>query len=944
MQSGTSLPSPTILDPILPGAPSRNVRGQAGRLDRDPQRFSAGLSEPTLESLGVKRVFISRAGADAAMAAVIGRILEEAGYSVILQQWDFANRSFINEMHEAVGGGARVVALLSPEYLASDHCAAEWQNTLVGDPLNSNGRLVVLRVAECTPHGLLAGLAYWDVVPVRDNPALLAEIVRDALQIDRQRTSGIDRYWRDTQALFDDEGIRAASAFTGRAEELAAIESAFAGGATAVTLHGLGGVGKTTLAREYAWRMRECCAVVWRLSAETEDGIIADLVRLGGMLVRGLDKVDDQRAAALQVKNNLLAGFSKPVLLLFDNLEDEELLRTWRPHGARILITSRSSVWASDVTPIALGAWSRDDALRYLQRESGRQDLGDPGAAELCEALGDLPLALSHAAAYLKATRTVTPQAYLARIVQQMSRAPRGAEYQRAVFATFQTAIAEAEAQAEGAAAVLCLAGFFAPDAIPEELFQQNSELYGALKPALPDARAAADLRSAISDPILTEEAIGALDRLSLIAFSPETRTFSMHRLVQAAARDLAGDEAAGWLESAVNALGACFPHVEFGNWPLCERLLPHAETISERTSELGLESFALARLLHESAVFLSERARVAEAHLLLERALAIRERLGGPDHPGVAATLHRLAFNMCCGGHFAEARPFYDRALDILERTVGAEHPLYAETLNDSGELFRELGRYEEAESIQRRSLEIRERALGRDHPDVASSLNDLACPLAETGKYDEAEPLFLRVIAILEAAHVPTHPFVARAYNNLAFVYDKQGRIDEARVAFENALARKQEIFGPEHPDVALTANNLAGVYEEQGRLDEAEAIYARNLSIIERAYGPDHPELGRALNNLAKLYAKEGRIAEALPLALRALELWEVAHGSEHPLVATALHNLGTLHLKHGRSDEARAHYERALAIRKKLLGADHADTISTHAALTDLNVGS
>lgn len=126
-------------------------------------------------------LFLSRAGADEAVAAQIGRLLEEDGYSVVLQQWDFKNRSFVDAMHDALLSDARVVALLSPDYLASDYCAAEWQGAIATDPLNRKGRLIVLRIAECTPAGLLAGFAYWDLVPVRNDPATLADVVRRAV-------------------------------------------------------------------------------------------------------------------------------------------------------------------------------------------------------------------------------------------------------------------------------------------------------------------------------------------------------------------------------------------------------------------------------------------------------------------------------------------------------------------------------------------------------------------------------------------------------------------------------------------------------------------------------------------------------------------------------------------------------------------------------------------
>ena len=111
--------------------------------------------------------FISRSGTDAHFAAVIGSILEDAGYRVILQQWDLANRNFMEGMHAALESGARVIALLSSAYFKSDHCLAEALNTIGHDPLNKKRRLIVMRIAECTPGGLFTALAYWDLVPVR---------------------------------------------------------------------------------------------------------------------------------------------------------------------------------------------------------------------------------------------------------------------------------------------------------------------------------------------------------------------------------------------------------------------------------------------------------------------------------------------------------------------------------------------------------------------------------------------------------------------------------------------------------------------------------------------------------------------------------------------------------------------------------------------------------
>src|SRR5262249_50126657 len=120
--------------------------------------------------------FVSRAGANAKFADHLAHIVEQDGHRVVVQQWDFANQNFIAMMHRALASGARVVALLSPEYLASEHCEAEWQNAIADDPLNRRERLIVLRIADCAPTGMLKALAHWDLVPVVTQPALVAGI------------------------------------------------------------------------------------------------------------------------------------------------------------------------------------------------------------------------------------------------------------------------------------------------------------------------------------------------------------------------------------------------------------------------------------------------------------------------------------------------------------------------------------------------------------------------------------------------------------------------------------------------------------------------------------------------------------------------------------------------------------------------------------------------
>jgi tetratricopeptide (TPR) repeat protein len=703
--------------------------------------------------------FIGWAGADAPFAAEIGRILEDAGHTVVLQQWDFANRNFMERMDWALESAERVIALLSNEYLASDHCAAEWQDAIAHDPLNKQGRLIVLRVAEAAPTGLLTALAYWDLVPVRGDGALLRDIVLAAIKPGRHKDDGARaaQYWRAARPIVHPE-IRATPSFTGREAALSSLHGLLWAGHTAavtqpVAAYGLGGIGKSVLAREYAHRNQDDYAGVWWLNAaKPEDGtpgfegVKRALVELGAIFIRGLDQAQDRAKAARQTLDLIAhGGFDKPWLLVYDNVDDARVLREWAPAGnSHVLVTSRLSGWPNTVKPIEIEEWALPDAIRYLRQESGRSDLTEGDAAEIAETLGRLPLALSHAAALLRARPNITAAGYLASLTRRMNEAPSDAEYPRAVFATFKEVFAEAEHEARGAGAVISLAAFFAPDDIPEELFAQPPECY---PPALAEL---------LAIPGGMDDAIGALAHLSLVDFHAGKRTFSVHRLVQAAAWDALGDEARAWSNSALRAVRSAFPEPEFRTWPRCERLVAHVRAVAAHVTE---DSGALAWLLGTTGTYLQERAALAEVLPLYERTRSILEGLTHAD-PGNAR---------------------WQRDLSVAHEKIG-------NVLVAQGDLSGALERY-------RISLGIRDR-LGQADPgnvrwqyDLGISHERMGDALMAQGKLAEAlrsyESRYQLISALAEQ-----DPGNAGWQRDLSVAQEKIGDVERARSTVDGAL----------------------------------------------------------------------------------------------------------------------------------------------------------
>jgi CHAT domain-containing protein/Tfp pilus assembly protein PilF len=329
------------------------------------------------------------------------------------------------------------------------------------------------------------------------------------------------------------------------------------------------------------------------------------------------------------------------------------------------------------------------------------------------------------------------------------------------------------------------------------------------------------------------------------------------------------------------------------------------------------------------------------EGERLLNRALAIREKVFGPEAAlPVAESLNSLGEVDYYEGKYTEAELLWKRALAIREKVLGPEHPDVAESLDDLGVLYQNLGRDGEAEPLCKRALAIREKVLGPDHPDVAVSLNNLAVLYNNRGRYGEATLLYKRALTIDEKVQGLEHPDVATALNNLAMSYDDQGRYDEAEPLFKRALAIDEKQLGPDHVLVATVMNDLAKSYNEQGRYDEAEPLLKRSLAIHEKAAGPDHPDVAVDLVNLAVLYRRQNRYGEAEPLLKRALEIYEKVLGPDHPHLATGLANLAILYLQQGRYDEAEPLLKRSLAISEKVLGPDHPRVATTLSYLGSL----
>jgi CHAT domain-containing protein len=363
------------------------------------------------------------------------------------------------------------------------------------------------------------------------------------------------------------------------------------------------------------------------------------------------------------------------------------------------------------------------------------------------------------------------------------------------------------------------------------------------------------------------------------------------------------------------------------------EALSPLERALEIRDRVLGPDHPKVLANINSLAIVHSYRGEYSKAETLFKRALAIREKSLGPEHPDVAKSLHNLAIVYYFRSEYARAEPLYLRALAIMEKTLGPEHPGIAPSLNNIANLYYDRGDYTEAETLYRRALAICEKSLGPEHHDVAGSANNLANLYRIRGDYAKAEPLYRRAMAIWEKSLGPEHPSFATALNSLAELYYDKGDYAKAEPLFQRALAVREKSLGPESPDVANSLNTLAELYRSSGDYVKAEPLYRRALVIREKALGPEHPKVADSLNNLAILYMAKNDIAQAIAHQSRANAISErnlklnLAIGSERQKLAylatisNQTERTISLQLRHAPDDSVARNLAAALILQRK-----------------------
>ena len=598
--------------------------------------------------------------------------------------------------------------------------------------------------------------------------------------------------------------------FTGREEMLASLrtrlESSGRAGLTQA-LSGLGGVGKTHTAIEYAYRYRdEYRAILWVL-ADTEITTKKSFVEIGEILgLVDLEDTDHNRAIAA-VKQ--WCDKNPRWLLIFDNADHPQRVKPFLPLAPQghILLTSRAHVLDSVgiATPLDVIEMPEDEAVDFLFVRTGRSTAtaGERDAASaLAAVLGYLPLALEQAATFVIANDT-SFRDYLTsfrnrRLELLNETSPVVGDYQASVETTWAMNFAQIDTESQAAAEALRVSAFLAPESIPVEIFIDGGSELGEFIAAF-----AAD---AADDPVVRDTLFEPLTRYSLIRRDATSLTYTIHRLVQAVVRrSLDDDSRRQWALRATRALNKIFPSGSYPTWHQCERLVAHGVAAAALTKEFGFGVADAGNLVNGVACYLRMRGDFRESERIHLQSVALRERDLGPDDPDLAICLNNLAFVYTDCFDFLRAEPLFRQSLEIMQRADACDDEDLSLALNNLGITYVRSGKFLEAQPLLERALAAEQRSSNRQDFFYATILTNMAELWLGLGNPDDAFRLCDEGLRLREEIGNPEK--LGRSYVTMAAVLARMGKNDQAGEFFAKALCNREEVFGAEHPELLLT-----------------------------------------------------------------------------------------------------------------------------------------
>ena len=744
-------------------------------------------------------------------------------------------------------------------------------------------------------------------------------------------------------------------------------------------LTGMRGSGKTQLAATVATRCEEegWPLVAW-IDAESRDMLIANLFNLA--LQTGIDAPKDVPPETIVrcFLDQLRSADAADSLFVFDNVENLDDLKGITPEGCgvRVIITTtRHLDWDSlGWLPLTVGVFEREQSIALLCGRTG--DTDRDAADQIADTLGDLPVAVSQAAATAK-WGDYTLSEYLERLsshpLESSISRLEGDDYPDAVgvalFMAYEQVLEQLRTkhpqQESIATSLLGILSLLAASGVPTHWLLKLHDDSDTVRDTLSFLKSTSIFQeSTDGDKTIIHRLQGQVYRETYLSNQEklsEARTHTTTLLNEIDVDRLENfeqqrQETRNLVEQISAVTSQDHSHPLFSDPDFAALLattlrnatdlgMPHlalalTDSVTRAGDTLGPDHPDTLASRNNLAVAYEDAGRLDEAITLYQQNLTDCTRVLGPLHPDTLTSRNNLANAYQESGRPDEAITLHEQNLKDLENLLSPGHPYILTSRNNLAETYRAAGRLDEAITLHAHTLEDRTRILGPHHSDTLASRNNLALTYQDANRLDEAITLHEQDFDDSTRTLGPHHPHTLASRNNLAVAYRDASRLDEAITLNQQNLKDFEELLGPHHPHTLTSHNNLAETYRAAGRLDEAITLHEQNLEDRTRILGPHHPDTLISRNNLAEAYQAAGRLNEAITLYQQNLADHTRILGPHHPHTLTSRNNLAGTYHDAGRLDEAIALFKQTLTDFEDLLGPDHPHTLITRNNLAEV----
>ncbi|WP_045745396.1 FxSxx-COOH system tetratricopeptide repeat protein [Actinoplanes rectilineatus] len=902
-------------------------------VDETARRRTLGVYEQP-RTTAETRVLVSYASIDRTWAEWIAVAIADAGAEATIHDVSQHSRSrHLDEAAHLLSRNNRVMTVLSPSYVVSDNARDLWKLTAeraTGAP----GSLTPVRMDSMRypppftdqPAVELYGLdAEQARTAVLEGLDLRTPMTPARVSVARHRV----RYPADAPQVSNLAPRN--NTFVGRDVLLERVRDRLATAPDRVvpqSLIGLGGVGKTQIALEFAHRFAADYDTIWWVSADPIGQARSGLAELAVKREVATSSMPVPERVRLVLESLRLGS---RWLLVLDNADDPEAFRGLvPPSGGHVLITSRNPSWSEDTEIIQVDAFAREESVALLRRRAPHVAEGD--AAELAELLGDLPLAVEQAGAWLKATAMPVERYVemlrdeLPRMLAQPAPGPE-LQYPDSAAATWLLSLQRMRREMPAAAKVLEICAFFGPDPIPVSLLSGDrfKRYLVAVDPSL-------------VDPLLRIRVIWEIGRYALARIDPGQSSLQMHRLVQVVIRNsLAGDARDLSRHEAQLILSEANPNYPDRpeNWPRYAELWPHADPADVPTStEPEVRQFVL-----DLVRYLWRSGDLVSSQELAERALTWWDPDGTSHDPTVLLMRFHLANALRLLARYEEAYTIDLEVRDRMRTVLPERHPYVLMVAQSLGGDLRELGRYQESRQLDEETLAGFQDEFGEDNDRTLMALNNLAVSLRLAGEFGTATRIDEDTLARRRQSLGASNPYTLYSAASLARDLREQGDYDKSHDLLLRTLATSREVMGADHLETLRTANSLAVSYKKRAEFDAAWTTAMDTLVVMQRFHGHDHTDTLACSVNLACAESSLGDDEGARARAQEALRQYRIQRGDEHLLTLTCEHNLAIFIRKLGRPGESRPLAEHAWHHLDRLLGEQHPYTLVSQANLAN-----